>query len=160
MKKHLYLVLISLFALNSCSDDIVSTESPDDALIRPILFLSGTSNFNTIDTDEISIQNVQIVNDVLIIDATYPGGCDIHSTALFSRTGFLETSPVQLSMKLIHHSYTDTCSNIISEKFYFDLKSVATLYNLAYRDDSGTVLLNILDSDSTNYYLPQPEYEF
>lgn len=160
MKKHLYLVLISFFALNSCSDDIVNTKIPDDALIRPILFLSGTSNFNTIDTDEISIQNVQIVDDVLIIDATYPGGCDIHSTALFSSTGFLETSPGQLSMKLIHHSYTDTCSNIISEKFYFDLKSVATLYNLANRDDSGTVLLNIFDSDSTNYYLPQPEYEF
>ena len=160
MKKHIYLVLISLLTLNSCSDDIVNTEIPDDALIRPILFLSGTSNFNTINTDEISIQNVQIVNDVLIIDATYPGGCDIHSTALFSRTGFLETSPVQLYMKLIHHSYTDTCSKIISEKFYFDLKSVATLYNLAYRDDSGNVLLNILDSDSTNYYLPQPEYVF
>lgn len=160
MKKHIYLLIISFITLNSCSDDIVNTNIPENALIRPILFLSGTSNFSTINTDKISIQNIQIVNDILIIDASYPGGCDIHSTALFASSGFLESSPVQLTMKLIHHSYSDTCSNIISEQFFFDLKSVATMYNLAYRSNSGVVLLNIFDSDSTNYYLPQPKYEF
>ena len=160
MKKHFYLLIVSLLTLNSCSDDIVNTEIPEEALIRPIIFLAGASNFNTINTNEISIENIGIVKDVLIVDATYPGGCGIHSTALFSLTGFLESHPVQLVMKLIHHSYSDTCSNNISEKFYFDLKSVATMYNLAYQDDSGVVLLNIFDFDSTNYYSPQPRYVF
>jgi len=160
MKKHIYLLIMSLIALNSCSDDIVNTEIPENALIKPILYLSGTCNFSTINTDEISIQSIHIVNDILIIDASYSGGCDIHSTALFSLTGFLESYPVQLSMKLIHHSYSDTCSNVISERFYFDLKSVATMYTLAYRENNGVVLLNIFDSDSTNYYLPQQRYEF
>ena len=62
MKKHICLLIISFISLNSCSDDIVNPNIPENALIRPILFLSGTSNFNTLNTDEISIQNIQIVN--------------------------------------------------------------------------------------------------
>ena len=146
--------------ISSCNEEVVNNEIPDDSLIRPIIFLYGETSLRSLSSDEISIQKIEIINDILVIDATYPGGCEVSSTALFSESGFQESSPVQLPMKLVHHSFSDTCTKTISEKFYFDLKSVATLYKIGYRTDKGIVLLSIFDSDSTNYYLPQPKYVF
>ncbi len=121
--------------VNGCSDEIVNNEIPDDVLVRPIIFLSGTTSLGSINSNEITTQKVEITKDVLIIDATYPGGCEVHSTALFYTSGFQESYPVQLPMKLVHYSFSDTCTKIIPEKLYFDFKSVAALYKIGYRTD-------------------------
>lgn len=160
MKIFPYLTFINLILFNGCTDDILNCEIPNDALVRPIIFLSPPTSLDSIDSDEISIYNIQIVKDILVIDATYPDGCEPHSITLFSRSGFQETNPVQLPMKLVQYAFSDTCTQIITERFYFDLKSVGTLYKIGYRSDNGSVLLSIYDSDSTSFYLPHPIYEF
>lgn len=153
-------IILIIFALVRCTENAITAEAVNDELLRPILFISGTNNLGDINTDEVSIDNVIINKNILTISATYPGGCDIHSTALFSKTGWNETSPVQLEMKLIHHSYSDTCSNNISERFYFDLKPLATLYYLSYRTKDGVIQLHIYDSDTTNISMHEVLYEF
>ncbi|NLT49511.1 MAG: hypothetical protein GXX85_01170 [Ignavibacteria bacterium] len=157
--KNILPIIFICFAISSCNDKIVDNSITYDSSITPIIFYGETS-LRSLSSDEISIQKIEIINDVLVIDATYPGGSEVSSTALFSESGFLESSPVQVPMRLVHHSFSDTCTKIISEKFYFDLKPLATLYKSGYRTDKGVILLSIYDSDSTKYYLPQPKYIF
>ena len=127
-------------------------------LIEPIIFVND--NINSLRSDSISISHIDIKNNVLIINYSYLGGYETHSINLFSEIGFEETSPVQLRMWLIHYSYADTGKEVINGKVYFDLKSVAALYKSAYRSDNGVILFSIYDSNLSNYYLPQPRYEF
>lgn len=169
MNKVLFLLFIC-FLLIGCEDQItnneyinnyyVINEIPEDANVLPIIYLQTPDQIQYLASDSITIENIQIINNTLVIDANYPESCNYNWVTLYANSGFLESSPVQLPMKLVYNSYSDTCTTLISKRFYFDLKSVAYLYKNCYREDSGTVILTIYDSDSTNYYLPYPEYVF
>jgi hypothetical protein len=149
------LFLLSIFISLSCSDDI-TTEN--EGLIKPVIFISD--NINSLQSDSVIIEQIEIKNNILTISCSYLGGCEVHSLNLFSEIGFLESDPVQLRMRLIHHAYSDSCQNVINEKVAFDLKSVATLYKSAYRTNKGIILFSVYDSDVIHQYVPQPRYEF
>lgn len=159
MKKILCLFFLIL-TFYSCDDDLINNQIPVDAQIRSIIFNYGASNFNSFVSDEITIKKIQIIKDVLVIDVTYGGGCETHSFVLYSSSSFLESFPVQLQMKLYHNSNMDYCKMQISEKLYFDLRSVEALYEQYYRTDKGVVLLSVYGSDSTEFFSPKPRYEF
>ena len=150
------ILLISLlFFLQDCSDNITGWY---ETSTKPVI-LSDTG-IGTLQSDSISIQKVEINGDNIIIYCTYLGGCGTHSLNLYSETGFLESSPVQLRMRLIHKADSETCDKVIHVIAKFDLRQVAGKYKSAYRTDKGIIMLSIYDSDLTKQLLPQPKYVF
>ena len=148
-------ILISFSILQSCSDNI--TNSVNDELVEPIIFYNG--NLNSLTSDSISINSMNIENDILVVDYTIVG-CESNSVYLFSESGFEETSPVQIRMRLVQHSFNDSCNTKINGKAYFDLKSVASLYKMSYRSNNGVVSLSVYDSIFSNNNLPKLSYKF
>jgi len=150
-------VLFVFFIINipSCSDDITSEI---DTLVKPVIFISD--NINSLQSDSVSIEQIEIKNDLLIIHFSYLGGCEVQSLNLFSENTFQESLPVQLRMRLINQTNSDSCQNVINEKVSFDLKSVADFYKSVYRTDKGVIIFSIYDSDLTKYFFPQAQYNF
>ena len=156
MKKAIiFLSFVCIFNIISCSDD---TTNPGLNSVQPIIYVN--ENLNTLVSDSISISHIDIKNNILIIDYRYLGGCGDHQINLFAEMGFEETSPVQLNMRLVQHSFSDTCQNVINGKAYFDLRSAASLFKSAYHGQKGVILLTIYSSVSSGYYMPLPRYEF
>jgi hypothetical protein len=158
MKRILFFfVFFCIFNLFSCSDNITNSNKRDDNSIKQIIYVDGS--VYSLTSDSISINHVVIKNNILIIDYSYLGGCGTPQINLFAEHGFEDTSPAQLSMRLVLHSYSNACKNIIKWKAYFDLKSASLLYKATYQRDRGVILLSIYNP-SSDYYSPPPRYEF
>jgi hypothetical protein len=154
----LFFIIICLFNIISCSDSVTNSNNIDSDSAKPIIYVY--ENLDSLKTDNISINHINIKNDILIIDYSYLGRCGTNYINLFSQLGFAETSPVQLDMRLIRHSFSDTCQNVVNGEAYFDLKSALSLWRSTYGRYNGTILLSIRDSNLSNIYLPLPKYVF
>lgn len=158
MKKFiLLLALIVVIDILSCSDYSTNIENNNNNTVKPIIYFDG--NLNNLISDSISIKHIDIKKDILIIYYNYLGGCGTHQINLFSEFGFEETSPVQLRMRLVQHSFSETCQNVVNGKTYFDLKSAAALFKSSYGNQKGEIRLSIFGSEPSTY-MPLPKYEF
>lgn len=82
-----------------------------------------------------------IEDDTLAITVSYSGGCEDHEFTLVASAEFAESYPVQLQVSLAHNGNGDLCRAYPTETYGFDLTPIKMLYQEAYQEDAGTVVL-------------------
>ena len=129
-------------------DDTSTSISVDD--VDPVdTPLSGTVYIGEADdkfgNDVFVINSATITEDTLEISVSYSGGCKEHKFTLISSDHFLESFPVQLHVSVAHDAMGDSCEAYPTEEYHFDLTPIKTMYQEAYRVDTGTIVLRLKD---------------
>ena len=106
-------------------------------------------------TDPFVVNAATIVGDTLTVNVSYGGGCRRHLLTLVASDVFMESHPVRLAAALAHDANGDLCRAWLTEDHDFDLTSIRRMYQDAYREDAGTIVLRLENA-------PEPElfYEF
>lgn len=102
--------------------------------------------------DEFALNSATIIDDTLEISVSYSGGCKNHKFTLIASETFLESFPVQLHISLAHDAMGDTCEAYPTENYLFDLTPLKNMYQEAYREDTGTIVLRLEDFDDELTY--------
>ena len=97
-------------------------------------------------TDEYALNSATIADDMLNISVSYSGGCEDHQFTLVASDTFLESFPVQLRASIAHDANGDTCEAYPTENYRFDLTPIKTMYQAAYRQEAGTIILRLKDA--------------
>ena len=92
-------------------------------------------------TDPFVLNAATITGDTLTVNASYGGGCRTHEFTLVASDVFLESYPVQLAVALAHEANGDLCRAWLTEEHDFDLTPIKRMYQNAYRQDAGTIIL-------------------
>ena len=71
------------------------------------------------------------------------GGCETHEFTLIASDAFMESDPVQLGISIVHNANLDFCERWVEEVYHFDLMPIKTMYQEAYQQEAGTVVLNL-----------------
>ena len=137
-------------------DDQMKTD-PDDTLSVSVdgvnpdeIFYTGTvfvgDAGDRFGTDEYALNSATITDDILNISVSYSGGCEDHEFTLVASDTFLESFPVQLPVSIAHNANGDTCEAYPTENYRFDLTPIKTMYQAAYRQEAGTIILRLKDA--------------
>ena len=93
--------------------------------------------------DPFEINSAVIQDDTLKISVSYSGGCETHIFTLVSSDVFLESFPVQLMVSIAHNANDDSCEAYPTEDYSFDLTPIKTMYQKAYQQDAGTIVIRL-----------------
>ena len=91
--------------------------------------------------DDYVLNDAEINGDILTLNVSYSGGCEEHVITLVISESFVETEPVQLAAFLAHDGNGDSCERWVTETYAFDLGVIKTLYQEAYQQNTGRVVL-------------------
>lgn len=94
-------------------------------------------------TDDYALNAATIVGDTLTLNVSYSGGCERHDFTLVAAQEFMESDPVQLRVTLAHDANNDACEAYPTEDYHFDLGEIKTLYQEAYQQKAGTIVLRL-----------------
>ncbi|MYF98672.1 hypothetical protein F4212_05990 [Candidatus Poribacteria bacterium] len=97
-------------------------------------------------TDEFALNSASVDGDTLKVNLSYSGGCESHQFTLVASDSFLESFPVQLPIYIAHNANGDTCEAYPTEDYHFDLTQIKTMYQEAYRQEAGTIILRLKDA--------------
>ena len=97
-------------------------------------------------TDAFELNEAAITGDTLAVVVSYGGGCRDHQFTLVASGAFMESDPVQLNVALAHKANEDPCERWVTEGYLFDLTPIKSLYQKAYQQDSGVIVLQLKDA--------------
>ena len=103
-------------------------------------------------TDAYAINSATIQGDTLTINVLYSGGCETHAFTLVAEPMFLESFPVQLRVSLAHNANGDTCEEVLTEDYHFDLTPIKEVYQRGYQTDEGTIVLRLKDAPPSDLF--------
>ncbi len=87
-----------------------------------------------------------ITGDTLTINVGVSScGPETNKFTLVASESFLESFPVQLKVSLAHMR-NSPCDWFFTEDYHFDLTSIKTMYQEAYQQDTGTIILRLKDA--------------
>ena len=129
-------------------DDTVSVSvddvNPDKISYTGAVFIGDARD--KFGTDAYTLNSATITDDTLNISISYSGGCEDHQFTLVVSDTFLESFPVQLHASIAHNANGDTCEAYPTDNYRFDLTPIKTLYQKAYRQEAGTIILRLKDA--------------
>ena len=153
----LVFTILSCFGLTACGSDesdsegsahdtVMSTVSDDDQgqdqpSTGEVVVLSDISSAGDWGEDDYVVNATVIAGDTLTVGVSYSGGCEEHGFTLVISESFVETEPVRLAAFLAHDGNEDSCEAWVTETYAFDLGVIKTLYQKAYQQSAGTVVL-------------------
>lgn len=117
------------------------------------------SDDDTVSTDKwgkdaFELNEAAITGDTLAVVVSYGGGCRDHQFTLVASGTFMESDPVQLNVALAHNANEDPCERWVTEGYLFDLTPIKALFQKAYQQDSGVIVLQLKgapDADALVY---------
>jgi hypothetical protein len=129
-------------------DDPVSISAddvnPDEIFYTGTVFIGDAGD--RFGTDAYALNSATITDDMLNISVSYSGGCEDHQFTLVASDTFLESFPVQLPASIAHNANGDTCEAYPTENYRFDLTPIKTMYQKAYQQEAGTIILRLKDA--------------
>lgn len=136
---------------DTVTDDDAVTATPDDVVELPpyagavVITESAPDHWGS---DAYVIQTGDdaapvIEGDTLTLTVSYSGGCKAHDVTLVTSGMFLESYPVQLAVTVAHDANGDMCEAYLTDEYEFDLTPIKTLYQEAYQEDAGTIVLRL-----------------
>ncbi len=131
--------------LTSVSNDGVI---PDDITYTGDVFIGEAGD--RFGSDEYALNSAIIDGDILKVNLSYSGGCETHQFTLVASNTFLESFPVQLHVYIAHNANGDTCEAYPTEDYHFDLTSIKSMYQEAYRQEAGTIILRLKDAPNVD----------
>lgn len=121
-------------SISVSSDDL----APDEIQMGAVVIDNAVEEWGV---DEYVLNSATITDDTLEINVSYGGGCEKHQFTLVSPGVFLESFPVQLRLSLAHNANNDSCEAWLTDDYHFDLSAIKTLYQTAYQQEAGTIIL-------------------
>ena len=122
---------------SNVGDDTVIS-NPNDGVSPRVVITDADENWGT---DDYLLRDATITDDTLRLVVSYSGGCEAHEFTLITSGMFLESAPVQLVISVAHNANDDPCEAFPTETITFDLTGIKTLYQEAYQQDEGTIIL-------------------
>ena len=126
-------------------DDTDVSISDDDVV--PDQVNTGTVVISDVDgdwgTDDYVLNSAAITDDTLRLNVSYGGGCETHQFTLVTSGVFMESFPVQLAVSIAHNANGDPCEAFLTEDYDFDLTAIKTLYQDAYKQEAGSIILQL-----------------
>ncbi|MDE0636953.1 MAG: hypothetical protein OXI43_14040 [Candidatus Poribacteria bacterium] len=91
-------------------------------------------------------ETAAIIGDTLILNLISVSGCSFEGgMTLVASESFLESYPVQLKVFFIHQF--GPCDAVLGNvDYYFDLTPIKTMYQEAYQQEAGTIILRLKDT--------------
>ncbi len=120
---------------------IVDGVDPDEIVYTGTVFIGDAGD--KFGTDEYVLNSATITDDTLNVSVSYSGGCREHQFTLVASDTFLESFPVQLHAFIAHNANGDPCEAYPTENYRFDLTPIKTMYQEAYRQEAGTIILQL-----------------
>ena len=117
---------------------------PDEIFYTGDVFIGDAGD--RFGTDEYTLNSATITDDTLNISVSYGGGCEDHQLTLVVSETFLESFPVQLHTSLAHNANEDPCEAWLTETHRFDLTPIKKMYQEAYGQRAGTILLRLKEA--------------
>ena len=108
----------------------------------------GQPGLDALGTDAYQLRAAAIHDDTLVATVSHAGGCKVHAFTLAVADTFRETDPVRLQAHLAHNGNGDRCEAWLSKALRFDLGPVKALYQQAYGQDQGTIVLVLENAPS------------
>lgn len=137
--KTIILFSLSLFIL-SCGTQKKAAEATD---------VKQTSNSNTmitatigeinVPTDPISISDIRVQGNKLLIDVNYSGGCAEHSFSVVGSAMIAKSLPPIRAIQLVHNANGDQCKKMEMKTLEVDVKA------LAYQQEAGSKIYLTLE---------------
>jgi hypothetical protein len=93
--------------------------------------------------DPVTINDAKIIQNKLILNISYGGGCQNHEFLLIGTGEYAESYPVQTQILLSHNSNNDTCLAFFTRLITFDLTPLKQHYQNVYNEGSATIVLHI-----------------
>jgi len=120
----------------------------------------STYGLHQLELDPVTIRQIEISGDLLTITVAYRGGCADHTFTLHACRGFLESSPLQSEIMLVHDDPDDPCDAVVTDEVVFYLAPLKEVCLEMYRRDGCQPLkLNVYESSNPPHYTPQPLYD-
>jgi hypothetical protein len=99
--------------------------------------------YNDAYRDPVTINEAKIIQNKLIFNISYGGGCQNHEFQLIATGDYAESYPVQTQILFSHNSNNDTCLAFFTRLITFDLTPLKQHYQNVYNEGSATIVLHI-----------------
>lgn len=76
-------------------------------------------------SDPLEISNIVIEDNIMKIDISYSGGCQVHDYDLVGNYAVMKSMPPKRSVQLVHRAKGDNCRTVIKETLKFDISELA-----------------------------------
>lgn len=134
-------------ATQSADDSILDADGKADSS-RTTIPLTIGSCADAVD-DGYQMENVSLTGNRLLVDASYSGGCAVHTFKACWDGGFLESFPVQANLRLYHDGNDDICESFGTTELSIDLTPLGNAYKKAYQATSGEVYVQLGEFSGT-----------
>ena len=115
---------------------------PDETKLSGNVVIAGDDAAKPVN-DPYTLESIMIADDTLTISVSYGGGCETHQFTLIASDTFMESDPVQLGVAIVHNANLDFCERWVTETYHFNLTPIKTMYQKAYHQNAGTIVLNV-----------------
>lgn len=95
-------------------------ELPESA---PLVIVDRNADIHAISAPH-QISYADIINDYLVLQVSYSGGCEDHDFEVLSTGKYTATYPPEITVHVKHYDNGDVCRGIIDEKRYFDVRTL------------------------------------
>lgn len=129
--------VLCLFFILGCARKNNASEANLDNLENTVL--TAVLGDHTEKGDAITIREVKLTGNVLVLSVTYSGGCDKHVFSLVGSTFISKSLPPRRALSLIHKAQGDQCKKAVMEDLRFDISE------LAYKKEDGIKIWLDLD---------------
>lgn len=83
-------------------------------------------------SDLISISDVRVKGNKMLIDVNYSGGCEVHQFQLIGSAMISKSLPPIRAIQLVHTANNDKCKMLVNKTLEVDLKE------LAFKHEAGS----------------------
>jgi hypothetical protein len=128
--KHFLLLTVVIFSACGVSKENNDSQSGSEySTVSSGPFLTQETNFTD---DQYKINAVQVIDNQLIVEVSFGGGCADHAFQLVGSTNVSKSLPPQRAIRLYHNANNDGCEAWITKTLTFDISSFAYQQNQGY----------------------------
>jgi hypothetical protein len=109
----------------------------------PPLVLSQARGLAGFTADALTLSDARADGGLLVVDASWSGGCVRHDVDAVVWTGWMESHPVQVGVSLAHDAHGDACKALVQRQLRFDLEPLRRAYAEAYGSGPGTLVMRL-----------------
>ncbi len=117
---------------------------------------SSTEDFGACTTDQgawIVPENADVIDDQLVVTASYEGGCAEHAISVcWPLQTFYDADPPLVKLELYHDPMGDTCTDWITDTIEVELTPVRERYADVFGEPSGEVGIVVEGLERTLLY--------
>lgn len=137
-----YPILISSLFLIACTPRVQGLQGVADKTYPVVWIIKADQAAKS---EKVTVKRAEQIGDLLALEISYAGGCEMHSFELQVLGKHKPTYPPELFVKLYHNSNGDRCRGMIDDRIYFDITSLQL-------DNTNRINLVLEDQQLTQTY--------